>query len=211
MVALRDVAAGTLQRVFVEGDIVSTFGRTERATLYRLPLRQSVALAMIDAGATAFLCPIGANHGMAVSREVDFALENGATLGETIKSTYDDVHLAARGDLVLDIQVDGEPHAHREYVMQGGGANRILIGDPALAPFAATALPHERTEIRKTADTGFDVVVTWQPDFHARGWDMYGRDRERDWSIRTRVALDGVVPVDRRLAFTARTASRCPT
>jgi hypothetical protein len=184
--------AGATRRVFVEGDIVSTFGRTDRATLYELDPRESFCLALLDAGATAFLCPIAANHGMSVSREVDFALENGATLGETIKSTWDDVWMAAGGRPELALQTAGEPERHDGQVMQGGGANRILIGDPSLAPFAATPHPLERVEVKRT-ERGFDVVVTWEKGFHSRGWDMYGADRGRDWSIRARIPLDDLV------------------
>jgi tetratricopeptide (TPR) repeat protein len=184
--------AGATRRVFVEGDIVSTFGRTDRATLYELRPGESFCLALLDAGATAFLCSIAANHGMSVSREVDFALENGATLGETIKSTWDDVWLAAGGTPQLALQDAGEPAREDGQVMQGGGANRILIGDPSLAPFAATPHPLEQVRVTRT-ERGFDVEVTWQKGFHSRGWDMYGTDRARDWSIRARVPLDDLV------------------
>jgi len=184
--------AGATQRVFVEGDIVSTFGRTDRATVYELRPGESFCLALLDAGAAAFLCPIAANHGMSVSREVDFALENGATLGETIKSTWDDVFLAAGGAPELALQVAGEPTRRDGQVMQGGGANRILIGDPSLAPFAATPHPLERVEVKRTKQ-GFDVEVTWKKGFHSRGWDMYGTDRTRDWCIRARVSIDDLV------------------
>ncbi|HEX5138687.1 MAG TPA: zf-HC2 domain-containing protein [Planctomycetota bacterium] len=184
--------AGATRRVFVEGDIVSTFGRTDRATVYELDPGESFCLALFDAGAAAFLCPIAANHGMSVSREVDFALENGATLGETIKSTWDDVWLAAGGAPQLALQVAGEPQRHDGEVMQGGGANRILIGDPSLAPFAATPHPLEQVDVRRT-EQGFDVEVTWRKGFHSRGWDMYGADRARDWCIRARVPIDDLV------------------
>ena len=161
---------------------------------------------MIDAGATAFLCPIASNHGVAVTREVDFALGNGATLGETMKSTYDDIYLASRGDLRLGIQVIGEAPRHPEYVMQGGGANRILLGDPALQPFRPTPHPLERVEINNGTENGFEVVVTWKPGFHGRAWDMYG-EYESDWTVRARVSLDGLVPAGKELAFSAEVRS----
>jgi len=184
--------AGATRRVFVEADIVSTFGRADRATLYELLPGESFCLALLDAGAAAFLCPIAANHGMSVSREVDFALESGATLGEAVKSTWDDVWLAAGGTPELALQIPGEPSGHDGQVMQGGGANRILIGDPSLAPFAATPHPLEQVVVKRT-EGGFDVEVTWKKGFHSRGWDMYGADRGRDWCIRARVPLDDLV------------------
>jgi hypothetical protein len=136
-----------------------------------------------------------------VAREVDFALVNGATLGETIKSTYDDVWLASRGRLVLDLPEEGEPHGDSEQVMQGGGANRALIGDPSLKPFAATPNPEESVEVANRRENGFDVVVAWAAGYRPRGWDMYGGGGGRDWCVRARVSLDGLVPPDRDLAF----------
>ena len=103
---------GALSRVFVENDITSTFGRVEHSTLHRLPTQESISLAMIDAGATAFIVPIADNHGMSVSREVNFGLTHGASLGEVLKSTYDDVYLATRGKLKLGIQVHGQKRTH---------------------------------------------------------------------------------------------------
>jgi len=199
--------AGATRRVFVGGDIVSTFGRTDdRATLYELAPGESFCLALLDAGAAAFLCPIAANHGMSVSREVDFALENGATLGETIKSTWDDVWLAAGGAPALGLQVAGEPERADGQVMQGGGANRILVGDPSLAPFPATPHPLEQVTVKRT-ERGFDVEVTWKKGFHSRGWDMYGTDRARDWCIRARVPLDDLVKAGRgRVSATVEVA-----
>lgn len=197
--------AGATRRVFVEGDIVSTFGRTKgKSTLYELPTEESYCLAMIDAGAVAFLCPIAANHGASVGRETTFMLTEGATLGETIKSTYDELYLASRGDLVLDLQVEGKPHRETEYVMQGGGANRILIGDPALKPYPTTHHPAERVEIRNRSDRGFEAVVTWEKGYHARAWDMYREDSRRDWCVRARIDLDGLAPKDRAFAITAK-------
>ncbi len=201
--------AGATGRVFVEGDIVSTFGYTERTELYVLKPADSYCLAMIDAGVTAFFCPIASNHGMSVSRETEFALLHGASLGQTIKSTYDDVALAMRGPLVLGIQEPGKPGRHPEYVMQGGGANRILIGDPSLRPFRKTPHPLETVRVMRT-DAGFDVEVTWRKGWHARAWDMYGEDRNRDWCVKARVDLDGLVPADKTAKFEVQVRSDIP-
>lgn len=176
------------RRVFVEGDIVSTFGRTDRATLHLLPEERSMCLSILEAGAVAFLAPLGANHGMAVSRERDAALRRGCTLGEAIGTTYDDVFLAAGGPPELDIPVEGEPHLRGEPVMQGGGSNRILIGDPALAPFTATAHPGETTRVTEVED-GLRVEVEWAKGWHPMAWDMFGTVRGADWRIVARVEL----------------------
>lgn len=179
-------------RVFVEGDIVSTFGRTDKTTLYEMPAERSICLALLKAGAVAFLAPIGANHGMSVSRERDAAIGRGCSLGEAIKSTWDDVFLAAGGPPKLDIPVDGDPHQYGEPVMQGGGSNRILIGDPALRPFEATPHPGESIVITKVKN-GFNVTVIWEAGWHPMAWDMFGTVRGKDWRVVARVPIGDVI------------------
>jgi hypothetical protein len=187
---------GATHKVFVEGDIVSTFGRTERTTLFEMPTDQSIALALIDAGAVAFLGPIGPNHGFSTLNEQEFALENGASLGEALKATYDDALLACGGNPVLPRYVPGAPQPEEPNIMAAGGLNRILIGDPSLAPFKATARKGEATTIGNVRvgepgkPAGFDVVVKWDAGFHARAWDMYGGNRQRDGRITARISLD---------------------
>lgn len=180
--------SGAVDRVFVEGDIVSTFGRTQVATVHRLAPRDSLALSWIAAGAVALCVPIGANHGLVVAMETDFALEHGASLGDAVKSTWDDVFLAAAGKLVLDLPVAGEPHRHGEAVMQGGGANRILLGDPALRPFARADNPAESTQVDR-GERGCRVTVKRAAGFLARGWDMFGQSRPDDWRVTACVDL----------------------
>jgi hypothetical protein len=195
--------SGATSRVFVEGDIVSTFGRSETVPLYIMKPDESLALALLDAGAAALLVPIAANHGMSVSKEASFALSHGASLGEAVKSTWDDVFLQCGGSLKLSFEVpDKLPRRSGEHVMQGGGANRILIGDPALRPFKATPHPGETVRVQGT-DVGFDVEVTLSGGFHAWDWDMFGTDRKNDWRIYARVQLDGLAPAEGHASFTA--------
>lgn len=182
------------QRAWVEGDIVSTFGRVEEPTLHRLPRDESFGLALLDAGAIALLAPIGANHGMAVDREQRFAFRTGAGLGAVVKSTYDDIVLANAGLPQLGVP-NGEPKDmdawEREPIMAGGGANRILIGDPRLRPFQRVESPRERTSVRRSADgTELEVTVEWDQGFHAAAWDMYGGRRDADWRVTARIELD---------------------
>jgi hypothetical protein len=194
--------------VFVEGDIVSTFGRTDTTTLFEMPTDQSIALAMIDAGAAAFLGPIGPNHGYSTLLEQEYALENGATLGEALKSTYDDAFLATGGSPVLPRCVPGSPQPEEPNIMAAGGLNRVLIGDPSLSPFKATVRKGEETLIEHAhaADGnkpgGFDVVVKWDGGFHPSAWDMYGADRSRSGRVTARIDLD-----DPRLAGSGRAAT----
>jgi hypothetical protein len=160
--------------------------------VHRLAPEDSLALAWIEAGAAALCVPLAANHGLAVSRETDFALAHGASLGETLKSTWDDVCLQAGGELRLDLPVEGEPHPHGENVMQGGGSNRILIGDPALRPFRAVADPRQTVAVSGT-ESGFEIVVDRQQGFVAGAWDMYGGSHPDDWRVYARVELSGRV------------------
>ncbi|MAG58132.1 MAG: hypothetical protein CMJ83_17745 [Planctomycetes bacterium] len=182
--------SGATHRVFVEGDIVSTFGKTETQAIYDMPPKESLCLAFLDAGATALMVPIASNHGMSVSRESDFGVQFGATLGEMIKSSWDDALIEAGGPLRLAHYVKGgAPSYHRQHIMRGSAANRMLIGDPALRPFAAAALPGE-TVVTSRSNGSIIVTVDWASGFHSWGWDMYGDDRQRDWRVMTRVPLE---------------------
>lgn len=181
-------------RVYVEGDIVSTFGSVDCATPYELRPGESLALAWLDAGAAALLAPIAANHGFAVDLEEEFALTHGASLGEAVKSTWDDVCAAARGPLRLTLHHAGDPIDWSEPIMQGGGANRLLIGDPTLAPFTATPPPHESVTVKERGPGRFDVVVRYEAGWHTRTWDLYGLDRVRDGRIGARIDLAALLP-----------------
>ena len=181
-------------RVLLEGDIVATFGRAPAGTVHTLPLEQSLALAFLDAGAAALLAPVGPNHGMSAMRESEFALRHRATLGEAIKSTWDDVVLAAGGGLRLDLLVDGKIVAAGESVMQGGGANRVLLGDPTLRPFAAAVDSRQTVQVVRLDGGGFDVEVRWMDGFHARAWDMFGEDHTRGACVPVRIAVDDLLP-----------------
>jgi hypothetical protein len=134
------------------------------------------------------------------------SLRNGASLGETVKSTYDDVLLAAKGELVLDVPQQGGIPEHREPIMQGGGANRILLGDPALRPFGAVEGGAEVVRAERTAD-GLRVTVERTKAFQPRAWDMYGVDRGRDWRVLARVDL-GALQLADRAQLTARVSAR---
>lgn len=183
-------------RVFVEGDIVSTFGKTgPEAVVYELDPDTSFLMAMLDAGVAAFMAPIGANHGFAVGLEAEFALREGASLGEILKSTYDDV-LVRHPRLVLDLPEPGKKPSVKEPVMAGGGINRLLIGDPACRPFAKTE------DVRQVVDVELDrergetrVTVKWAGGFHYAAWDLYGTDRLHPRRICARVAVTIPGPV----------------
>jgi len=88
---------GAVDRVYVEGDIVSTFGATEKLEEYRIPAGRSMALAILDAGASAYICPIGANFGAQSSFERDIATQTGVPLGDVLRRGYHDVVMDTGG------------------------------------------------------------------------------------------------------------------
>jgi hypothetical protein len=186
---------GATHRVFVEPDIVSTFGKSDTVVTYDLKPEDSLCLTWIDAGAGAMILPVGANHGMACQLEQDFAHGWGASRGEAARSTYDDVMLQSGGKPKVGFKAAGQPSLDRsESPMQANGLNRALFGDPALHPFKATKHPLESVTVTPITPRGVDVVVSWAKGFHAWGWDMYGGRTGADWRIPARVSLDGQLP-----------------
>ncbi len=186
--------SGACRRVFVEADIVSTFGRSDHVVLYEMEPDEALSLALIDAGAAALLVPIASNHGMSAMMEQQFALLHGATLGEAIKSTYDDIFFQADGLPNLKLARVGDSAYDFGPIMQIGGSNRILIGDPALRVFPPTPVPNESTNNAFDATTGsLTVEVRWEKGFHVTGWNMYSEDRTANQRINTRIILGGEI------------------
>lgn len=181
--------SGATCNVFVESDIVSTFGKVDKTTCYTLLPEESFCLAMIDAGAGSLLVPLGPNHGMSVSMEIEEGFTNGLSLGEIMKSTYDDVMFATHGSATLDVPVIGKPFVRNPLIMAEGGLNRALIGDPALRPFSPTKSPAFSIEIANQTSIGFDLIVKRASGFAPRGWDIYGTDRQNDWRISCSVTM----------------------
>lgn len=181
--------SGACYRVYVEGDIVSTFGKSDTAVVYDLPRDESLCLSLIDGGAGGLLVPIAANHGLAVTLESHFALKHGATLGETIKSTYDDVILQAGGIPKLLLTKEGdEPHYFSEPIMQSGGANRILIGDPALRIFDKTQFNIEEESVKVNSEKKqLQVLITWEKGYHGSAWNLFADGRGGEQRMNTRI------------------------
>jgi HEAT repeat protein len=179
---------GAVDRVFVEGDIVSTFGATEKLEEYRIPPGRSMALAILEAGASAYMCPIGANFGAQASLERDLATETGVPLGDVMRRGYHDVVMDTRGHPeTIGVFVPGKPkHWDPDaFTNHNSPHHRCLYGDPAFAPFAKrTSKPSVevsareedggvRVAFRLTA-SGFDVGRTW---YGNRGRGESGRGR----------------------------------
>jgi len=129
---------GALKKVFVENDIISTFGRTKKVEVYDMPKQMSLGLAYLSSGLTAAILPVGPNHGWRTCVETGYIFQTGAPLGEVMKIGHDELVLAYNGPIELGLHV---PNSHEDAdpdinaIMRGGAANRVLYGDPAYAPF----------------------------------------------------------------------------
>ena len=136
--------SGSLSRVFVEGDIVSTFGRTEKLEVYRMPPEKSLGLAWLASGVTAAVLPVGPNHGWRTVVEKGLLLSTGVPLGEMMRRLHGELALAVDGPIELGLY---DPAADRKAdqgiraIMRGGAANRTLFGDPLFRPFPKLAEP----------------------------------------------------------------------
>jgi len=152
---------GSLDRVFVEGDIVSTFGTSEKVEVYRIPPGRSLGLAYLASGVTAAILPVGPNHGWRTNVEVLRMFQTGAPLGEVVRSCYDELVLACGGEIRLGLYgEDGgdADHGIRE-IMRGGAANRVLYGDPAFAPFTKVeGLASPRVALAAAPDGSLEVA-----------------------------------------------------
>jgi HEAT repeat protein len=179
---------GAVDRVYVEGDIVSTFGATEKVEMYRIPEGRSMALAIIDAGVSAYICPIGANFGAQSSLEKDIATETGVPLGDVLRRGYHDVVMDTGGHPeLIGVFVAGKPKHWDPDGFRNNNSpqHRCLYGDPLMAPFEKRLSPATvvvtskeedggvRIAFRLTA-SGFDVGRTW---YGNRGRGERGRGR----------------------------------
>ena len=113
---------------------------------------------------------------------------------------------------MLDFVEEGKHILSREGVMAGGGANRILIGDPALRPFGQASHPLESVVIKNKKKDGFDIEVEWRGGWHARSWDIYRNHRKGPKigraRIPVRVDLAGYAPLNKKLQFNCKAEAR---
>ncbi|MHC4956291.1 MAG: hypothetical protein ACYTGZ_20815 [Planctomycetota bacterium] len=156
---------GSVGRIWVEGDIVSTFGRCEKVEEYRIPKGKSVGLAIIEAGASAYIAPLGPNHGGQSAIEQAFASETGAPLGDVMRRAYHDVVMDTGGHPErIGVYVTGKPRfwdpdGFKNY---NSPHNRALYGDPLLQPFgdhrSAPTVRITATEKKGGAELEFELL-----------------------------------------------------
>lgn len=161
---------GSVGRVWVEGDIVSTFGATDRIEEYSIPPGRSVALAILGAGASAYIAPLGPNFGMQANAEEQIASETGVPLGDVLRRGYHDVVMDTEGHPErIGLYVTGKAARWDpdDFVNYNGPHNRALYGDPLLSPFARRKSP-ATVEIA-VIDGGFSFRVT-KSGYHGRTW-----------------------------------------
>jgi rhamnogalacturonyl hydrolase YesR len=179
--------SGVLRNAFVEGDIVSTFGRVSSVTPYEVPPERSLALAILGDKPSAYIAPIGPNHGYACLPEMYRALSTGMALGDVMRTRYAEIILAGRGKLDGQLYIPGGPELSED-PMRGGGLNRILYGDPAYRPFPASGSDYLRTGLG-LLEGGLLVRCEVLDEDSGMFWDMFGDDRGNPERVYTTVEL----------------------
>lgn len=181
---------GAVRRVFVEGDIVSTFGTVEDVTEYDIPPGRSVALTVLSNGALAFMPAIGPNHGFRTLIEQTYALETGLPLGDVMRMAYHDMVMASGGDFSISIGLyeAGAPMGSDtpDSRFWSSPHNRLLYGDPLFAPFRGQEDRAYRTTI-EAAESGDRYRVRCAVENHwvfSLAWNMLasGDDDRRLYS-----------------------------
>jgi hypothetical protein len=176
--------SGVPVRAMVWNDIVATFGKvTDRGIrFYDLRREESFCLSMLARGPSAYLAPIGPNHGYLANVETYRAVNEQLPLGEAIRRNQIDVALTYRnrGGIPLVQEKEGQPEAIPNVpggIMREGTLNRILFGDPTFAPFRNTGTARRSLEIRVEKNT---VTVAIADPKSPEHWDPYRGDPKRD-------------------------------
>ncbi|MEB3323636.1 MAG: hypothetical protein VKI81_12505, partial [Synechococcaceae cyanobacterium] len=136
-------------------------GRCERREEYFIPAERSVGLAVIEAGVSAYLAPLGPNHGAQAAIERAIACETGIPLGDVMRRSYHDVVMDTEGHperiglFVAGGPVHGSPDG---FVNFNGPQNRALYGDPLLRPFGDHRSPATVEVSAKEHARGIEVT-----------------------------------------------------
>jgi hypothetical protein len=152
---------GSVSRMWVEGDIVSTFGRCQKVEEYRIPAGRSVGLAIIESGASAFIAPLGANFGAQSAIEQAVASETGVPLGDVLRRAYHDVVMDTSGHPErIGVYVTGKPRRWEpdDFVNYNSPHNRALYGDPLFRPFGDRRSPATVEIVAAEDERGINLV-----------------------------------------------------
>lgn len=109
-----------------------------------VPAADSFCLNLLANHSVGYLAALHPDHGMPVYQEMEYLAFEGASLGDTMKRTYDGIVLGAGGKLpAFEVLKDGEampPWTPSDFMLKGT-ASRVLFGDPALIVGDAFAPP----------------------------------------------------------------------
>ncbi len=124
---------------------------------------ESVALALLDSGVSAYFGGIDPWHGPLANQLFGCLTDDGLTQGGAAKRMYDRLALEFLPDRIAypptrEYCFTGEGKANR----RRNGAGMIFYGDPATAPFAAGA-PHLLSATASEADGRLRVVLESKP------------------------------------------------
>jgi hypothetical protein len=187
--------SGVPVHAMVAGDIVSTFGRVadRGIAFYDLNLDESFCLNVLSRGPSAYLAPIGPNHGYLADAEMYRLTSERLPMGEAIRRNHIDIALTYRasGGIPLVQQTAGQREDIPKVpggIMREGTLNRILYGDPTFEPFTklGPAVPSlaitrlEKSGVGGTQKSIHSVLVAIADPKSPEHWDPYRGSPSRD-------------------------------
>ncbi len=160
----------------------------------RVEPMNSFALAVLASGVTALFAGLDPDRLEQSSQELEHLWVHGDALGHAIKATYDGTTVALRqSEYRLFRYQKGGPRPQKTLAMTmiGGGASRVLYGDPTYVPFAASAKPTFPVRTRSGRGT---LTIDWKARQKPPGWlaiDVYRCGGQ--WT--NRIALREKIPL----------------
>lgn len=136
----------------------------------------SFALAVLASGATALFAGLDPDRLEQSSQELEHLWVHGDSLGRAIKETYDGTTMALRRSVYrLFRYKEGHPRPQKNLAMTmiGGGASRVLYGDPTYVPFTACAKPAFPVRTKRGRKA---LTIEWKARQKPDGWlavDVY--------------------------------------
>lgn len=157
---------GSVDRIFIAGDIVSTYGSVDKVTAHRIGPENSIAVTLMEQGAVSLLVALGPNHGWHAMQEKLYALESGDRMGDVMRWSYHWMVMdSTDGELEqLAVKREGAAFEHkRSEIFAGAPQNRLLYGDPYYKPFARVKQPNQETRVvHEAGASSFEVHTTYR-------------------------------------------------